>query len=443
MLSILLGFPLQLVACALVFCGSLPHRASRTAVCLLVIYLACALPVVFIVAQLFGGIPALYFSLEGAGASVALQSASLLTSAFYFASCATVLVVSLRLGTEAGWLECLVAGTLSYLLQHVCSDVIQVLGWTLRLAGIFPGPQPELLLQLAVDAVLCLLVWWLIGRRLVIDRERTSGKVGWVVGCMAVLYAAIVVNLVLDKLSLQPSARLASLLYDVVLSLLVMALLLLVSRKDVIQGELDLMRRQDEMRLHHLELLKRDFANIDEAMHDLKEAARALASMGEEGTRAIDRVAVNRADQIDRAVQSFNAMAHTGNPSIDVLLSEQNLRCQSNGVSLNAMVDGSALWFMDAPSIYAFFGNLLDAAIGMAEGVTDQFRRAVTLDVRTRGSMVAVTLTGCYVGVALRSDSLLLRSAGRVANRYRGELSVQASGGVLSVGAFLTPPDKG
>ena len=182
-----------------------------------------------------------------------------------------------------------------------------------------------------------------------------------------------------------------------------------------------------------LELLKRDFANIDEAMHDLKEAARALASMGEEGTRAIDRVAVNRADQIDRAVQSFNAMAHTGNPSIDVLLSEQNLRCQSNGVSLNAMVDGSALWFMDAPSIYAFFGNLLDAAIGMAEGVTDQFRRAVTLDVRTRGSMVAVTLTGCYEGVALRSDSLLLRSAGRVANRYRGELSVQASGGVLSV----------
>ncbi len=440
--SVLLGFPLQLLACALVFCGSLSRPTPKLAVCLLIAYAACALPVVSIVIQLFGGGPPLLLASGGAIAAAQLAPTSLLPSALYFASCAAVLVACLRAGAGASWLECLVAATLSYLLQHLTSDVSQAVDRALQIAGLSPGPQAELLLQLAVDAALCLLAWVLVGRHLVIDRERTRGKVGWVVGCVAVLYAAIVVNLVLDQLQLGLSARLASLLYDAALSLLAMALLLLVSREDVIQGELDLMRRQDEMRLHHLELLKRDFANIDEAMHDLKEVTRTLAGQGNAGTDAIDRVAARRADQIDRAVQSFNAMAHTGNASMDVLLSEQNLRCQSNGVALNVMVDGAALLFMDASSLYAFFGNMLEMAITAAEGVSDQSRRAVTLDVRSRGNMVAVTLTGGYEGTAPSANSLSLRSAQRVASRYHGELSVRATNGVLSMGAFLAPSSK-
>lgn len=183
-----------------------------------------------------------------------------------------------------------------------------------------------------------------------------------------------------------------------------------------------------------------DYVNIK--CHDLKHELRRIKQEG---------VSTEKLDEIYKGVELYDAFAQTGNETLDALLTEKNLSCINDGISLMYMADASGLDGMDASDIYSLFGNLLDNAIEHVKSVADEEKRFIRLFVKPRvGGMILIHSENVYDGGAEFSDGLPqttkedsayhgfgMKSMQRTAQKYGGDLRVCAEDGLFKVDIFI------
>jgi uncharacterized membrane protein YjfL (UPF0719 family) len=109
-------------------------------------------------------------------------------------------------------------------------------------------------------------------------------------------------------------------------------------------------------------MFKESLDVINIKCHDLKHQIAAL--------KQIDSVQDRHAiiDEVEDAIVFFNAIAKTGNETLDVVLTEKSLQAEKHHIQLTYIADGSLLSFFTTADLAAFFGNILENAI---EGVKD------------------------------------------------------------------------
>lgn len=184
-----------------------------------------------------------------------------------------------------------------------------------------------------------------------------------------------------------------------------------------------------------------DYVNIK--CHDLKHEINALRKSG--GINA------EKVGEIAKGVELYEAFAHTGNETLDVLLTEKNLACINSGITLLYMVDGAALAGMDESDIYSLFGNLLDNAIEHVKDIADADKRFIRLFVKPSGGGMLViheeNVLACETAV---EDGLPLttkadrynhgfgtKSMRRTAKKYGGDLRVTVDDGMFKADIIL------
>ena len=72
-------------------------------------------------------------------------------------------------------------------------------------------------------------------------------------------------------------------------------------------------------------------------------------------------------EQMEKEIRSYEAQNKTGNKVLDAVLMTKSLYCQSKGIGLTCVADGSLLDGMAEMDISALFGNMLDNAIESVE----------------------------------------------------------------------------
>lgn len=195
-------------------------------------------------------------------------------------------------------------------------------------------------------------------------------------------------------------------------------------------------------------LSRENIEAINIKCHDIRHQIRHLADEG----AVVDGAVL--AD-IAREVNVYDSVVETGNEALDTILTEKSLTCSSENIVFTVMAEGAALGFMAPADIYAFFGNALDNAIEAVRGVEDEERRAITLSVRRRQRMVAISVENYCVGnrsfvdglpKTTKSDELNhgfgMRSMRSIATRYGGSLHTGIEGGVFYLNALLAMPDE-
>ena len=194
-------------------------------------------------------------------------------------------------------------------------------------------------------------------------------------------------------------------------------------------------------------LSRENIEAINIKCHDIRHQIRHLSESG----AVVDKDVL--AD-IAREVNVYDSVVETGNEALDTILTEKSLTCSSEGIVLTVMADGAALGFMAPVDIYALFGNALDNAIEAVREVADPERRAISLSVRRRRHMVAVSVENCCNGrVRLAEDGLPattkgdtanhgfgMRSMRGIAERYGGSLHAGAEGGTFYLNVLLADP---
>lgn len=207
--------------------------------------------------------------------------------------------------------------------------------------------------------------------------------------------------------------------------------------------EREVERRMAAERERQYQLSRKNIDAINVKCHDIKHQIRSLADGG--------RVADGRAlEDLAAEIAIYDSTVKTGNPALDVILTEKGLVCSGEKITLAVIADGRALECLEPQEIYSLFGNALDNAIEAVRGIGEPERRLVSLNVRRSGTMCVINVeNSCDVAPAFRdglpvttkadagSHGFGTRSMRGIVERHGGVLSFGCEDGVFHVDALL------
>ncbi len=177
--------------------------------------------------------------------------------------------------------------------------------------------------------------------------------------------------------------------------------------------------------------------------HDLKHQIHEL------GTRK--SIASETIEEISSLVDIYDSDVKTGNPSMDMVLTEKTRLCTSKQIHLSLMADGTALECLSESDIYSLLGNILDNAIEATVQLPEG-QRSISLTVKKAHGFAHINADNPYMEKNLRfgQDGLPLtskenkanhgygiKSIAYVAEKYHGDLSIKAEDGVFSLSVMI------
>ena len=201
-------------------------------------------------------------------------------------------------------------------------------------------------------------------------------------------------------------------------------------------------KRIDEEQLRHYA----DLADIIQAMnikaHDLRHQIRTL----ETGTVVTDSVISDLTD----SVKNYENYVHTGNATLDVILTEATLRCERAEIEADFRVTGEPFSLLPPADLNALFGNAIDNAIEylvtvpkkdrllwIQGGASDGF---IKLRVENR-FLSDLPLSGSGLPETTKPDKLShgfgTQSIRSIAERYGGSAVFSAEDEVFTVSVIL------
>ena len=187
------------------------------------------------------------------------------------------------------------------------------------------------------------------------------------------------------------------------------------------------------------EISKKTIDTINIKYHDLKHRLRHMNLQQEE------------IESLKDTLKIYQSQFKTGNEALDVLLTENSLRCMDEGIQISFTGNGEDLSFMSVPDVYTFFGNAVDNAIEAAGQVAEKEKRLVDVSVERRGDMVNIRIVNYYAGEVDMKNGIPgtsktqeegfhgfgIRSMQLIAEKYGGHLSLSAERELFEVSAYM------
>ena len=205
---------------------------------------------------------------------------------------------------------------------------------------------------------------------------------------------------------------------------------------NVIQGELDFVRRLWQQEKEQYEVSRDNIDLINIKCHDMRHKIRSIT----ENALSAEEIA-----EIENSISIYDSAVKTGNAALDVILTEKSLRCHGNDISFTCVADGSLLNFMSESDIYSLFGNILDNAIEAANCL-EKDRRVIGVTAKRTHDFLTVNAHNYYDGnlvfadglpVTTKKDKLYhgfgMKSVRMICEKYGGNLSVGCKDGIFTL----------
>ena len=180
--------------------------------------------------------------------------------------------------------------------------------------------------------------------------------------------------------------------------------------------------------------------------HDLKGMIGSLRKMA-------DRNIADSLKEADARLDAYDQAAKTGNPYLDVLLTERSIYCEHNGIKFTYLVECEALSFMQPMDVVSFFDNCTGNAIEAVAGLADAAKRVISLQCSKKQGMVSLRCDNYFSGSLRLAGGLPatskkdaaehgfgLKSMRMIAQKYGGSLAVSAAGDIFTLTAIIPCP---
>ena len=191
------------------------------------------------------------------------------------------------------------------------------------------------------------------------------------------------------------------------------------------------------------ELSKKTIDTINIKYHDLKHRLRDM------------RLPAEEVESIKDAVRIYGSRIRTGNDALDVLLTENSLRCSEEGIRLTFMGNGADLNFMQVMDVYSLFGNAISNAVEAVEKLEDPEKKIIDIVSERRGDMVSIHISNYFDGKLRLEDGMPvtsktweegfhgfgMKSMKLIAEKYGGSLSASADGDLFTLDVYLMNSD--
>ena len=424
---------IELFFSMLVFCSHVTWRSPRC------IHLMFALASAFL-------LDLLYFPLIGTLDAGAVTLLLIAAKSLYYLVCFTSMAMVLRLCARVMWLESLVIAVAGYGVQHLSYNISELV---MRVVDYgIPWRVNFTILHLVTFVVTCVVVYTLLGRQLIIDEDKIRARLGWVAACLASLVLMVVFSMVFVQRR-PTEVQIVGLLYDSLCVMLMLAVLFLALSNNRLYSDLVMIQQSDRLKEQHYEMTKETIEQINIKCHDIRKLVGSLyADDGKMPTPEMIR-------EVEQNIRIYDSLFHTGNDSLDILLTEKALYCSRHNITFTCMADGLAVNFMEQYDLYSLFGNIMDNAVESVRQISDISKRVINLSVKQGGDLLIIREENYYapehapvfrngMPVTTKPDvlnhGLGTRSIAWQTHKYHGELTMKASGEVFSLAIVMPVP---
>lgn len=191
---------------------------------------------------------------------------------------------------------------------------------------------------------------------------------------------------------------------------------------------------------------KENIKIINHKSHDLKRIVRSFkTAAGEDRDASLQ--------EMEKAVEQYDSIAHTGNRVVDTVVSENSLYCKEHGIELTYTVDGGSLSFMKDTDVYILFDNLLANAIETVEQLSDMTKRHISINVKQNKCFVVIQSRNYYEGNLVMEQGIPettkkdknhhgfgLKSIRYTAEKYGGNMTLNSENEVFVVTLMIPVP---
>lgn len=181
--------------------------------------------------------------------------------------------------------------------------------------------------------------------------------------------------------------------------------------------ELELRRQQ----IKQYENYQENLELINYKCHDLKQQVAALRDTND---RQMPKEVLSK---VEESVMIYDSYVKTGNEALDTILTERNLWCEKNGITMSCIVDGQCLAFMDTIDLFAIFGNALTNAIESVSKITEREKRVISTRVFERMDVVYMQFENYYESEIIRNGLLPESTKSQDGNHGYGLKSIRYS----------------
>lgn len=185
---------------------------------------------------------------------------------------------------------------------------------------------------------------------------------------------------------------------------------------------------------------------INHKSHDLKRIVRSFRSASGEDREV-------SLQEMEKAVEQYDSIAHTGNRVIDTVVTENSLYCKEHGIDLTYTIDGGSLSFMKDTDVYILFDNLLVNAIEAVQQLSDRTKRHISISVKQNKSFVVIQSRNYYEGHLVMEQGIPettkgdknhhgfgLKSIRYTAEKYSGNMTLNSENEVFVVTLMIPVP---
>ncbi len=419
----------QLVLATHLFARSLPHRSRHRLRALLVLF---AVSVVTLVGSL----------LRPSIAERGNEMLVLAEIALFFLMPFVLAAVVLCCRSTTAWVA-LFCGVSAHLMQNIASGLEGLLRYAAMLlveaAGAAQPASPTeavtvALLSTSIVYTTCYLTFLrTMDNKDLIPTEDRSVLVVFVAETLVSVLLDMIIKTVPDAVSV--TYRNALRVVHLVLCAFIMYCMYQMLYNKRLQSDVESMSQMLAASARQYAFSRRSVEIINRTFHDLKAQMRRLYAGGAGGSD--DGMLLGEpgdAEALEKAASRYDAVLHTGNEALDVILTEKSLLCEDEDITLSCIADGSTWDFMAATDLYALFDGALGAAIRAVRRVGDPELRTISLTSRQRAG-VAIAHVEHYG--ALDVDLRVVRA---IAERYGGITSAHVDAGVSRLDVMIPVP---
>ncbi|MDU0349508.1 GHKL domain-containing protein [Actinomyces sp. MRS3W] len=127
---------------------------------------------------------------------------------------------------------------------------------------------------------------------------------------------------------------------------------------------------------------KRAVDLVNRKYHDLRHLIAEVRAEKDPATR------LDRLEELEQSIRPYGAFMRTGNPVLDVILTDKEQACLERRITLNAIADGAALGFVTTRDLVTIAGSALDHALEAVSRLPDAEDRWIRFDMRRRRGFV-------------------------------------------------------
>lgn len=291
---------------------------------------------------------------------------------------------------EVAWREALFVASSGYALQNAAHYLFIILYVQIRAQGLTWSID---WIELVANAVIYLPAF-LVSRRL---PKRSTSMVAMdniIAVSLMVLFFTIVLS---SNVPLGGKEYLLYYVYSLFSALMVLFLQYGICEKTHLMYERDLIRKMLYLESKQHRLSEDTVNQINLKCHDLKHQLHTIFQREQLSTAAME--------ELKHMVQVYDSTFQTGNPAVDVILTEKALHCEKEQIEFSCILDGTQFNFMRPEDIYALFGNALDNAIESVEKEEPE-HRFVALRSGRQGELLCLHLDNYCSGELKFVDGL-------------------------------------